>query len=93
MTETSKLMEIHQWEEVPDFKSEAEEADFWSTHCLGDELLEQMEPLPEGILPLPRSQPVKSQLMEILDYLPEELLIEVRDFAEFLQQKNRKRVG
>jgi hypothetical protein len=37
---------IHSWDEVPPFKSEDEEADWWATHSLGDELLNQMKPVP-----------------------------------------------
>ena len=29
-----KLTEIHSWEEVPDFNSESEEADYWADHSL-----------------------------------------------------------
>ena len=28
--------------------TEGEEAEFWSSHSLGQELLDQMEPVPEG---------------------------------------------
>ena len=31
--------------------TEGEEAEFWSSHSLGQELLDQMEPVPEGLLP------------------------------------------
>ncbi len=57
MSETSsiQMQEIHSLDEIPDFPTEAEEAEFWATHCLGDELLEQMEPVPEEMLPPPRS--------------------------------------
>ena len=30
---------------------------------------------------------IQAQVIELLNYLPEDLLAEVRDFAEFLQQK------
>lgn len=36
---------------------------------------------------------IQTQVIELLDYLPEDLLAEVRDFAEFLQQKNSKKAG
>jgi hypothetical protein len=45
---------VHSWDEVPDFQSEAEEAEFWATHGLGPELLDAMRPVPEGELPPPR---------------------------------------
>jgi predicted DNA binding CopG/RHH family protein len=55
-----KLKEIHSFEEIPKFESEEEEADFWATHSLGDELLEKMGPVPEGVLPpaRPRTRPI-----------------------------------
>ncbi len=31
---------------------------------------------------------IQTQVVEILDHLPEEILVEVRDFAEFLKQKH-----
>ena len=31
---------------------------------------------------------IQTQVIEILDYLPEEVLVEVRDFAESLKQKH-----
>jgi hypothetical protein len=48
---------VERREDIPQFASEAEEADFWSTHALSDELLEQFRPVPEdggGILPAAR---------------------------------------
>jgi uncharacterized protein (DUF4415 family) len=41
-------------EDIPEFASEAEEAEYWSTHTMSDELLDQFRSLPEdggGILP------------------------------------------
>lgn len=50
-TKPVELKEIHSWDEVPDFQSEAEEAEFWSNHCLGDEILTEMASMPEDIPP------------------------------------------
>jgi macrodomain Ter protein organizer (MatP/YcbG family) len=63
---TRKLTEIHSWDEVPDFASEAEEAEFWSTHSLGEALLDQMEPIPESELSpdIRRTRPVSVRLGE-----------------------------
>lgn len=49
-----QLTPVNSWDEVPQFASEAEEAEYWATHDLGDELLAQMRPVPEGELPPPR---------------------------------------
>jgi hypothetical protein len=32
-----RIQEIHSWEEVPDFVSESEEADYWATHGLAED--------------------------------------------------------
>jgi len=47
-------------EDIPKFKSEQEESDFWANHELSDEVWNQAKPLPEGILPpaRPRTRPV-----------------------------------
>jgi hypothetical protein len=45
---------VNDWSEVPDFANENEEAEFWATHSLSDRLLEQAEPIEDGILPPPR---------------------------------------
>jgi CopG antitoxin of type II toxin-antitoxin system len=45
---------IESWAEVPPFTSEAEEAEYWASHELGDRLLDKMGPVPEGELPPPR---------------------------------------
>jgi len=52
--------EVQSWEEVPTFSSEEEEAEFWSTHGLGERLLATMGPLPGGVLPdaRPRTRPI-----------------------------------
>lgn len=50
-----RMQEIHSWDEVPAFQNEDEEHEFWSTHSLGEEILEQMGPIPEGVLPPPRA--------------------------------------
>jgi hypothetical protein len=42
---------IRTWDEVPEFESEASEAEFWATHGLGLELLARMGPVPDGDLP------------------------------------------
>ena len=39
------LIPVNSWDEVPAFKNEDEEADFWGTHSLGEPLLEQMRPI------------------------------------------------
>ena len=39
------MKEINSFEKIPAFENEAEESEFWATHCLGDELLEQMQPI------------------------------------------------
>jgi hypothetical protein len=55
-SETVDLPEVERWEDVPEFASEAEEAEFWSTHALGEGLLQESGPPPEGLLPPPRAR-------------------------------------
>lgn len=42
-----ELIEINRLDEIPEFKNEDEEAEFWGSHSLGNELLAEMEPVPE----------------------------------------------
>ena len=48
------LTEIHSLDEIPEFASEEEEARFWSTHSLGQSLLDSAEPPPPDEMPLVR---------------------------------------
>ena len=48
---------VERREDIPQFASEADEADFWSTHTLSHAMLDQFQPLREdggGILPAAR---------------------------------------
>lgn len=58
------MTEVHSYDELPEFANEAEEAAFWATHSLGQELLDRMGPPPEGLLPppRPRTKPVPLRL-------------------------------
>lgn len=58
MTESQRVVarEIQHWDEVPAFRTEAEEADFWATHGLSDGLLDQMEPVAADVLPPARGR-------------------------------------
>ncbi|HMO95060.1 MAG TPA: CopG family antitoxin [Tepidiformaceae bacterium] len=49
------LTEMHSWDEVPEFRTEAEEADFWASHSLGEELLVE-DPNADPDFPRPRSR-------------------------------------
>lgn len=44
MERKKELIEVHSPEEIPEFASEKEEAEFWATHSLGDEFWEKAEP-------------------------------------------------
>jgi hypothetical protein len=59
------MPEIQSFEEVPSFATEAEEAEYWATHSLGQSALDQMEPLPDDLLPTrPRTRPVAVRFEE-----------------------------
>lgn len=73
-------------------------------HCYGDTQGFEVEFVDEtgdnaNVLTLEKSDiqldrtTIHTQVLELLDYLPEDLLAEVRDFAEFLQQKHSKKAG
>ncbi len=47
MTE-KEMPKINSMEEVPEFETEAEEAEFWATHELGEEILNRMRPVRES---------------------------------------------
>ena len=49
---------VERREDIPAFSSEEEEHRFWSTHTLGEALLDELKPVPlegDGILPPARS--------------------------------------
>ena len=48
------LIPVNSLSEIPRFANEDEEHEFWSTHSLGQHLLDQMEPVEDGTLPPPR---------------------------------------
>jgi hypothetical protein len=50
----NRLKTIKSWDEVPEFKSEREEHEFWGSHSLSEEMLENFHPPAEGELPPPR---------------------------------------
>ena len=56
----ARMREIQSWDEVPAFKSEAEEAEFWATHALGSRILQEMGPVADDGLPpaRPRTRPI-----------------------------------
>lgn len=49
----SRLKTVESLDEIPEFRSEAEEAEFWGSHELSDELLAQMKAPPERVRPRP----------------------------------------
>lgn len=59
------MREVQNPEDIPQFRSEAEEAEFWAAHSLGDWFFEEAEPVSENILPPVRPQ--TSLLSELLD--------------------------
>ncbi len=54
----NKLKTIHSWDEVPEFENEREEHEFWGSHSLSGEMLENFRPPAEGELPPPRKQTI-----------------------------------
>jgi hypothetical protein len=54
----NRLKTIKSWDEVPEFKSEREEHEFWGSHSLSEEMLENFHSPTEGELPPPRKQTI-----------------------------------
>ena len=50
------MIEVQSPEDIPDFPTEASEAEFWATHSFGTGFLDRMGPVPEGLLPPARPQ-------------------------------------
>jgi hypothetical protein len=50
-TEVSIIAKLN---EIPSFATEQDEAEYWRTHSLSDELLDQMAPVDTDVLPPPR---------------------------------------
>lgn len=57
-------LEVNGPEEIPEFGSDEEEAEFWSRHSFGEGLLEKMRPIPESVLPRPRTRPISLRFDE-----------------------------
>ncbi len=57
-TNQRSMTTIRSLVDVPAFTSEAEEAAFWATHEFSDEILAQMDDIPEVFLPRPRTKPI-----------------------------------
>jgi hypothetical protein len=73
------LTVIEREDDIPQFASEAEEAVFWSTHTLSDELLEDFRPVPEAgndILP-----PARTSTSAVSLRLEHDLLYRLRRLA------------
>ena len=67
---SSQLVEINSWDEMPAFKDEAEEAEWWATHSLG-----------AGILDAPGAAEIAGRSRGT-PRIANRLLRRVRDFAE-----------
>jgi hypothetical protein len=82
MTDLSQnsMIEINNYQDIPKFKNEDEEADFWANHCLGDKILDQMESFEDISL-------IENEVLEKLRQLPKEKQQEVLNFTDFLLQK------
>jgi len=76
---------VERREDIPAFASEAEEAEFWSTHTLSERLLDQFRSVPEdggGILP-----PARKPTFPVSVRLDRDVLYRLRRLAA------RRRIG
>lgn len=53
---TPNFETVQRLTDIPNFQSEEEEHAFWSTHELGDEILNAAQPLARDLLPPPRGR-------------------------------------
>jgi uncharacterized protein (DUF4415 family) len=55
---------INSPDEIPENMTEAEEAEFWSTHSMSEAFIDNAEPVPEDMLPppRPRTRPISLRL-------------------------------
>ena len=84
-----KMKEIESLEEIPSFQSEAEEVEFWATHSLGEKVLDQMEPIPEGELPppRPRTKPISLRFDgDVLERLKEMAKVKHKGYQTMLKE-------
>jgi hypothetical protein len=51
------MVVLRSMDDVPEFENEDQEAEFWATHELSDEIIDQMGPPPDGLLPPSDSHP------------------------------------
>jgi len=57
VSKTARPMKVvESLDDLPDFKSEADEAEFWATHELGQEILDAMGPLDDILGPPDRTR-------------------------------------
>jgi hypothetical protein len=67
---TPQRTPVESFDDVPAFRTEAEEAAYWSTHSFGEGVLREMRPIPpegDGVLPparppAPRTRPIAVRL-------------------------------
>ncbi len=60
MADERSMKEIKSPEEIPDFETEEDEAEFWAQRSLGEEYLKEMGPIPESVLP-PAGKPQRAR--------------------------------
>ena len=78
------LVPVGRREDIPRFRNEREEADFWATHDLAGPLLEEMRPVPpngDDELPPARSTPTYSRTRPISVRLDEDVLKRIKALA------------
>jgi hypothetical protein len=75
---------VERREDIPSFKDEAEEAEFWATHDLAGALLEEMQPVPlngDEELPPARSPSAATRTRPISVRLDDDILRRLKVLA------------
>ena len=79
--------EVRSWDDVPQFANEAEEAEFWSTHGFGQEILDRMRPIGDDE-DLPPARP----RTELTLYLDDETMARLKALAQVKGKRHERLV-
>ncbi len=66
-TPGQSMIPVRSLDEIPSFRDECEEHEFWSTHSIADELWDQLPTVPDDELPPPRPRRRSAAGREVSD--------------------------
>ena len=85
---SAPLVSIHSRDEIPAFATEAEEAEFWSTHSFGPELLAEFtSPAAEEAPPTRRTRPITLRIdEELLERIQTLAVLEHKPYQRLMKE-------